>query len=631
MTEPKDPRKRRGIRDADIGIGSTPKAKARQARSMLRRYAAQYDSADCTDGNNRVSFDDFMKYIFPDQDAQTRQTWREICHQEGKIEEDDEITKATFFILALAAISRKFGAGIKMIFTEFDLDHSGMVDEIEFSSCMATMGFGDVASEVFHRHSMPARTRGGEQVYVFSYADVISEVMHMWNGPPAPFLEALSCAGDKKELSVSQFAFSADDSEGVRLQIRRILEEESVRLSDVFQALDDDETFTLSLHEVQGAMKKLGFTGALEVINEMWAAMDSDRSGRITFEEFNCWLHEREVKNTRSSLVDGLSLRQRINLSLDAGGGVWTPQKLKTEMFALLQGAGLQIQDLLLAWCADQAVAQQGRKQSAPGDHMLLSRRQYMASMKKLVGDDELWYEIVREAAGAAFRRMDTSQDGAISRLEMCRYFDPNNVLKAGRSLKNKSGQPEEVAQRRKEKRKLWEPAPLKTPPRYWWPGEPETPRRIHPSQATVHAKGTMCIPVFHSPRSPPASQLSSPQPMLRTPSPRGWNLVRAHVGDGGAALHSTTSLARWKMQQVVKAAQAEKTQRPQHRPPPDMLNLKSNSRPGRRAPPGAPLPYRKMKNLDALTDILIKDLKAAATRAAAPLKMHHVTHAELD
>ena len=86
-------------------------------------------------------------------------------------------------------------------------------------------------------------------MYVFSYADVISEVMHMWNGPPAPFLEALSCAGDKKELSVSQFAFSADDSEGVRLQIRRILEEESVRLSDVFQALDDDETFTLSLHE----------------------------------------------------------------------------------------------------------------------------------------------------------------------------------------------------------------------------------------------------------------------------------------------------------------------------------------------------------------------------------------------
>ena len=84
-------------------------------------------------------------------------------------------------------------------------------------------------------------------------------------------------------------------------------------------------------------------------------------------------------------------------------------------------------------------------------------------------------------------------------------------------------------------------------------------------------------------------------------------------------------------MQQVVKAAQAEKTQKPQHRPPPDMLNLKSNSRPGRRAPPGAPLPYRKMKNLDALTDILIKDLKAAAKRAAAPLKIYQVTHAELD
>ena len=45
---------------------------------------------------------------------------------------------------------------------------------------------------------------------------------------------------------------------------------------------------------------KLGFSGERQVLEDMYAAVDSDASGAVAFDEFNAWVHG---KATRKSLM----------------------------------------------------------------------------------------------------------------------------------------------------------------------------------------------------------------------------------------------------------------------------------------------------------------------------------------
>ena len=658
-------RRRKTTKSTDLGL-ETPHYKARLARSFLRRFAAQYDSADI-DGTRKVTFQQFMTNIFPDEDWEARKEWRAFCHLDHTDDENDPILKSDFFFLALASVSRKLGTGVKTIFEAFDTDKSGMVDEIEFGHCMQNMGFADVGATVFHRHCKPARERTGETVHIFSYVDVISEVTNMWTRSKEMkfFLGALAENGEKKPLDSSGWEWTAEDADEVRETLIKIIQEHSIRLSDVFQAMDEDESFSLSYFEIDAAMREMGFKGNAEAIDDVWKCLDVDKSKMVSFEEFNCWLYKREVRTEKSTLVDALSLKLRVEASLDADFGVWTVKKLKQEIFELLKASGLQTMDMLVAW--DTGSKQSGR--GTKGD-MLLSRREYMSHMKKLVGDNGLWYSIVRECAAASFRKIDQSKDGAISRNELARFFDPDQLLMNAGVTGAKTHVSEEERARRLTRPPLWAPVPRRPPPRYWWPGQPEVPPIWSPRHAKVHKKATMCIPAPalesdtpRASRTPPAPPTKSPDPptatrivsphagwhsptttrivsphagwhpptTTRIESPtsqaphKGWHIVKASIKKEGVGSESNSALMRWKMLQTIKAAQKAAARRkvtaqgsPRRRPP----DLSPGLKVGRRAPPGAPPPYKPKPDLDELTQILMKDLRRSAKRAAAPLQI---------
>ena len=168
------------------------------------------------------------------------------------------------------------------------------------------------------------------------------------------------------------------------------------------------------------------------------------------FDELVAFVNGRALthpKPKRHDLAAQLSLAPSIQASFDAGDEPWSASRLRSELFDALAAAGLRCVDLLRAWDKGTKGGESGIALSVSSDN-LISNKEFLVAMKKLcggdsmcaataatagdkvpLGSDELWYGMVRDAAVAAFRKMDASGDKSISVQEMQRWLDPHAKL----------------------------------------------------------------------------------------------------------------------------------------------------------------------------------------------------------
>jgi hypothetical protein len=199
----------------------------------------------------------------------------------------------------------------------------------------------------------------------------------------------------------------------------------------------------------------------VQVPAEIFISLDLDGSGIIAFEEINGWLygnasltqsaqtpvaiksaacpltawhcmyymHFRYGNAQLSMTQRGMKAAQQLDLgacanaSLEAGDEPWDAARLRQELHLLLLDHGLQAIDLVRAW-------DRGTKSgSEKGGDALVTSREYMMSLKKLVRDEDLWYGMVRDGAHEAFMQIDTSGDGSLGLPELMKWIDPHNKL----------------------------------------------------------------------------------------------------------------------------------------------------------------------------------------------------------
>ena len=397
----------------------------------------------------QINFDEFVSYILPitgDRSEEDLREWWSLMDIDG----DGLLRKDEYFIYSLCAASRKSGSGIAGIFEKYDQDASGNLDIIEFERALDEMGFGDIAEAVFEEHASP----GGASI---SYMALLKEIEIKTSQPAMrQFLIALA-ADSMLTVDTSAWSFDGDTPEQARVNLAGLLKQHGVRLSDVFQQLDDDGSFSLSLEEMRAAFWELGFRGKPEVVEQTFAQLDADGSGRIGFDELAAFVYGRALaapKPKRADLAAQLCLAPRIRASVEAGDDAWTAGRLRSEMFDALATAGLRCVDLLRAWDKGTTGGVSGIADSLKSDNQI-SNKEFMVAMKKfcggdsesaakavsqgadageleLLGSDDLWYGMVRDAAVDAFRRMDRSGDKSISVQEMQRWLDPHAKLLSG-------------------------------------------------------------------------------------------------------------------------------------------------------------------------------------------------------
>ena len=414
-------------------------ADARDARKHLRRKALEFDEADA-DGDQEIGYDEFCEYILPKvrgarhTDADLKEWWALM-----DIDGDGFIRKDEYFLYTLCAASRKAGSGINAIFAEFDKDGSGNLDEIEFEQALETMGFGDAATAVFEEYQN-ATTR------TVSYLTLLKKVEERTILPAMrSFLMALA-SDSMIKVDTSRWSFGGATPQEARSGLATLLKKHSVRLSNLFQQLDDDGSFSLTLAELKDAFWELGYTGKPEVVGEIFSSLDQDGSGKAGFDEFNAWVHGRKLERNRpEDRAARLSLVPQLQISFDAGDDAWTPGRLQVELNAALGAEGLRGVDLLKAWDCGKLDDKLDdgpsvRSMTAHLPDRQLSQKEYLIAFKRLCGGGELWYAMARDAAHEAFKMIDKSGDKAIGVAELCRWVDPHGrLVAAGRSKSRKA------------------------------------------------------------------------------------------------------------------------------------------------------------------------------------------------
>jgi Ca2+-binding EF-hand superfamily protein len=396
------------------------------ARLHMRRVGLQFDEA-CGDGDRTLSFEEFCAFtssfttnadIHADKKHQDKElrAWWALINENG----DARISKCEFFLYSLCAASRKCGTGIQAIFQKFDGNSSGNLDVIEFEKALDVMGFGDCASEVFDEHVGPHGA--------VSYLRMLKRVETKSSLPELRAFLAALASDTRKNIDTSQWAFGGATPEEARDGLAALLMAHHVRLSDLFQQWDDDGSFSLTLEELKDCFtNEMGFIGPTEVVEQIFCEqLDQDGSGKIAFDEFSAWVHGRAIapQPSERDLASRLSLVPRLQASFDAGDQAWSAGRLRSELHAELGLVGLRVVDLLRAWDTGTKADEKDERNDD-----LISHREFLIALKKLAGGGELWYQMGRDGAVAAFGRMDRSGDKSISVGELQRWLDPHSKL----------------------------------------------------------------------------------------------------------------------------------------------------------------------------------------------------------
>ena len=101
------------------------------------------------DGDEELDFDEFVAMLpEPSRKRHTRAQIRD-WFDTMDVDKSGKISMQEFFLFSAQAAAWRSGAGLATVFKKYDRDGSGTMDEMEFTSAIMGMGFGDIAASLF--------------------------------------------------------------------------------------------------------------------------------------------------------------------------------------------------------------------------------------------------------------------------------------------------------------------------------------------------------------------------------------------------------------------------------------------------------------------------------------------------
>ena len=347
--------------------------------------------------------------------------------------------------------------------------------------------------------------------------------------------------GGAGEGSALRFDIDEDSDKSVAEQLRDALASASVRVIDLFNDWDDDQSGTVSRKEFHKAMAELEFNVPKEAIDELFAEWDPDGSGAL------------ELKELQKLLRRGSAVRLDTKLQAGAAGKIETSRGNKHAVRKGPAGEGSSIK-FDIDEDSDKSVAEQLRDALIENSVRIIdlfndwdddhngkvTRDEFHKAMA------QLQFEVPAEAIDVLFAEWDPDGSGALELKELQKLLRRGSAVRLDTKLQAGAAGKIETSRGNKHAlrggppaRKVAPSAPPISPdlPRLS-PCPPETPRCDHP-------------------RSPARSRLHLPRCAGRAAARRahGARAARRRVGPaqprGGQSPAAPPPLARrswWKV-----------------------------------------------------------------------------------
>lgn len=354
------------------------------------------------DGNQKLDFDEF--YAMQPQQIRDKFSVKDIRAWFHKADEDGNGTLCIneYFRWSLSNAVQQHGAdALSRAFEKYDRDGTGQLDAMEWADACHSLGFGAGANDIFKQ--LDADGNG-----TVSYKELVEQLTS--NLPSDPEAKAMLCGlvhtisqsyGETKRvetakrLDTSDWRVRGQTVQTITSEIRELYEASGCQVADIVKLFEDggDSSGNAMISDVEfiHTMKReFGYRGPVNVLAELFNLCDTDKSGRIGFDE----LYEL-IRGQRHSLDH----RKAIDVQLIAPEGfsgldevAWDTVALRALMNDMLERSQVGPVDLLRAW--------RGRRG--------LNREEFLHRVRLLFAreDPDLWENEVAEVASEAFEEL---------------------------------------------------------------------------------------------------------------------------------------------------------------------------------------------------------------------------------
>lgn len=314
---------------------------------------AEYDA----NGDECLDFEEFLalqpKSVRTKYSSDEIKAWFDAADKNGS----GDLSANEFFHWSMSNAAQKHGsASLEQVFRKFDTDGTGELDAIEFNKAATAMGFGAAAYDLF-------KDLDEDGSGTVSYMELMANLTHQ-----APvsvttnkmLTSMMWCydAGVKEEvktIDTSRWAFRGRDVPTVRTELQRLLNQSGYHVSDLLKIFNLDLDGMPRIDDMQfcRTMRKIGYNGTQQVLDDVFKSMDMDGNNFVTFHEFYEFVrgkrHSLDPRTRMDRLLQGgMHLEPPEGIGLDSIA--WDVEVLRVLLKEMIERCRISPPELMLAW-----------------------------------------------------------------------------------------------------------------------------------------------------------------------------------------------------------------------------------------------------------------------------------------
>ena len=180
------------------------------------------------------------------------------------------------------------------------------LDESRFTKVAIAMGFGDYVSQLYKDVSL---NRNGEIGGLLGDNERLNQEQLR---TMREFLLAMgwdsTSDAESSNIDTTGWSFGGTDVESVRLSLRELFKRHGIKISQLFEKLDENDDNLLSKAEfTEGLLGPLGFK-TTRALDDCFLDVDDDGDGVVTFGEMHGWVRAAVVEKQRLAAARTLRL-----------------------------------------------------------------------------------------------------------------------------------------------------------------------------------------------------------------------------------------------------------------------------------------------------------------------------------